>query len=121
MDSACGCCNLNEPAVRKRRFLGYASLVIAFALVALNKIQPPPEWMLWGPVVPFFFGYLNLMQARTRTCVALALLDRDMVEGELQSVKDRETGWKLKKRAYKMMGCSTLLSFLTVLACLRLC
>ncbi|MCA9776572.1 MAG: hypothetical protein KC800_07650 [Candidatus Eremiobacteraeota bacterium] len=121
MDSPCGCCNLNESEVRKRRFLGYASLVIAFALVALNKVQPPPAWMLWGPLVPFFFGYLNLMQARTRTCVALALLDRDMVEGTLQAVKDRETGWKLKKRAYKMIVSSTMLSILTVFVCLRLC
>ena len=101
MDNPCGCCNLNDPEVKKRRILGYASLIIAFVLVALNKLQPPPSWMLWSPAIPFFFGYLNLMQARTRTCVALALLDRDMVEGELQAVKDRETGWQLKVRAYK--------------------
>ena len=57
MDNPCGCCNLNEPEVKKRRILGYASLVIAFALVALNKLHPPPSWMLWSPAIPFFFGY----------------------------------------------------------------
>ena len=120
MDNHCGCCNLNEPEVKKRRFLGYASLVIAFALVALNKLPPPPSWMLWSPVIPFFFGYLNLMQARTRTCVALALLDRDMVEGRLHAVKDRETGWRLKKRAYKMMAGSALIAVLSTIICVRI-
>jgi hypothetical protein len=120
VDNPCGCCNLNEPEVKKRRILGYASLVIAFALVALNKLHPPPSWMLWSPAIPFFFGYLNLMQARTRTCVALALLDRDMVEGELQAVKDRETGWQLKVRAYKMMVGSALVGALTTALLLRL-
>lgn len=120
MDNPCGCCNLNETEVKKRWFLGYASLVVAFALVALNKLQPPPSWMLWGPVIPFFFGYLNLMQARTRTCVALALLDRDMVEGRLQAVKDRETGWQLKVRAYKMMMSAAFLGAISTLLLLKL-
>ena len=120
MDNPCGCCNLNEAEVKKRRFLGYASLVIAFILAALNKLHPPPSWMLWSPMIPFFFGYLNLMQAQTRTCVALALLDRDMVEGELQAVKDRETGWQLKVRAYKMMAGSALLALLSTSICLQL-
>lgn len=120
MDNPCGCCNLNDPEVKKRRILGYVSLIIAFVLVALNKLQPPPSWMLWSPAIPFFFGYLNLMQARTRTCVALALLDRDMVEGELQAVKDRETGWQLKVRAYKMMFGAAILGAVTTLLLIRL-
>jgi len=120
VDNPCGCCNLNDPEVKKRRILGYASLIIAFVLVALNKLQPPPSWMLWSPAIPFFFGYLNLMQARTRTCVALALLDRDMVEGELQAVKDRETGWQLKVRAYKMMFGAAILGAVTTLLLIRL-
>lgn len=112
MTEVCGCCNLNEPEVKKRRVLGYGSLVIAFALAILSKLHPPPGWLQWGPVVPFFFAFLNLMQARTRTCVLLAIVDRDMTEGQLQPVSDRETGWKLKKRSYKMIAAAAALAFL---------
>jgi hypothetical protein len=117
---SCACANLNEPEVNKRRTLGYGSFVAAFALVGLNKVQTPPLWALWMPTVPFFFGYLNLMQAKSKTCVALALADRDMSEGELRPVKDRETGWRLKKRSYKIIAGAGVLAAVSAAICMKL-
>lgn len=116
--SECECCNLNEREVKKRLVLGYGSLMVAFLMVVLNKTQGAPIWVQWTSAVPFFFGYLGLLQARTRTCVALALVDRDMSEGRLCPVSDRETGWRLKKRSYKLIAFSAGLALLSTYLCL---
>lgn len=78
---SCGCQNLNDREVRKRQLLGYGSMVVAFGLVGLGKVQQPPDWVKAMPAIPFFFAYLSLFQARTRTCVMLAFLEKDASQG----------------------------------------
>lgn len=118
--SSCDCSNLNHREVQKRKILGYTSFITAFALVGWNKVTSPPDWVLWMPAVPFFFGYLGLFQARTKTCVALALADRDMSEGKLCPMKDRATGRRLKKRSAKILLGAGALALVTTAVCLRL-
>ena len=103
------CTNLNKSESRKRRVIGYGSFLIALAFAGKSKTS----WV----GVPFFFGYLNILQARTRTGVALALTDRDMSEGKIGPVKDRETGWKLKKRAFKLVLGAGALAVVTTVVC----
>ena len=116
----CGCQNLNDAEVRKRKILGYGSLVVAFALVGLAKFQQPPEWVQAVPAIPFFFAYLNIFQARTRTCVALAFFERDMSQGKLQPVSDRDTSWRLKKRSAKLIAAAAALALLSAAVCWKL-
>jgi hypothetical protein len=118
--AACGCQNLNDHEVKKRKILGYGSLVVAFALVGLAKFQHPPEWVHAMPAIPFFFGYLNILQARTRTCVALAFREADMSQGQLQPVPDRQTGWMLKVRSFKMIALAAVLALLSAAICWKL-
>jgi hypothetical protein len=109
--------NLSDWEVRKRLAKGYGSFLAAFALVGMNQGKLPPHLAQWAPAVPFFLGYINLMQAKKRTCVTLAVTDRDMLDGKLGPVKDRETGWRLKKRAFKMIVGAGLLAAVSATVC----
>ncbi len=116
----CGCHNLSQREVTKRQNLAYSSFVVAFALVGYQKVVAQPDWVQWMPMIPFFVGFLGIFQAKTRTCVALALADKDMTEDKLGPVKDRETGWKLKKRSAKIIAGAAALAFVATAICQRL-
>ena len=117
---SCGCQNLNDVEVKKRKILGYGSMVVAFALVAMSKVQQPPDWVQAMPAIPFFFAYLNMLQARTRTCVMLALLEKDMSDGQLQPVQDRASSWSLKKRSFKLIAAAGALAVVSAAICWKL-
>lgn len=117
---SCGCQNLNDIEVKKRKILGYGSMVVAFALVGMSKVQQPPAWVQAMPAIPFFFAYLNLFQARTRTCVMLAFQEKDMSEGQLQPVQDRASSWKLKKRSFKLIAGAGALALVSAAICWRI-
>ncbi len=117
---ACGCQNLNDNEVRKRKVLGYSSLVIAFAVVGLNKVQQPDAWVHATTSIPFFFAYLNLFQARQRTCVALAFQEIDYSGPAMQPIEDRETGRRLKRRSAKMIAGAAALAALSAAVCWKI-
>lgn len=112
------CRNIDSEAASGRLRGGYLCLLAAFALVVLIKIVQPATWVQLTPALPFFLGYLNLLQARTRTCAVTALLEQDRSEGEPQPVKDRETGWRLKQRSAKLMLAAAILAALSTVVCL---
>lgn len=118
--SCSSCCNLNDTEVQKRRLLGYASLLAAFALVVLSKLQRLPEWVQILPAIPFFVAYLNLFQVRSRTCVALAFMERDLSNGQLQATPDRATSRRLKKRSAKMIASALVLALVSAAICWKL-
>lgn len=115
--SDCGCQNLNDYEVKKRKIMGYGSLLVAFALVGLSKVQEQPEWVAAMPAIPFFFGYLNLGQARSRTCVLLAFAEKDKSGDQTLPVSDRATSRRLKKRSAKIILGSAALAVLTAALC----
>lgn len=107
------CCNLNDPEVKKRQRLSALSFFTAFGAVFLSKLYQPLSWFSLLAAVPFFIGYLGLLQAKARTCVLLAFQEIDLSRAEPQPIPDRETGWLLKKRSIKIIinaGCLALLS-----------
>lgn len=118
--AACGCQNLNDNEVRKRKVLGYGSLVIAFAVVGINKVQQPEAWVHATTAIPFFFAYLNLFQARQRTCVALAFQEIDLTGPSMQPIEDRETGRRLKRRSVKMIAGAAALAALSAAICWKI-
>ncbi len=113
----CGCQNLNDREVKKRKILGYGSLVVAFALVGLSKVPDQPDWVAAMPAIPFFFGYLNLGQARSRTCVLLAFTEKDQSTDQTLPVSDRATSRRLKKRSAKIILGSAAFAVLTAALC----
>lgn len=119
-EASCGCQNLNDGEVRKRKLLGYGSLVVAFAVVGVNKVQQPEAWVHATTAIPFFFAYLNLFQARTRTCVALAFQEIDLSGSSMQPIEDRETGRRLKRRSVKMIAGAAALAAVSAAVCWKL-
>lgn len=113
----CGCQNLNDDEVRKRQVMGYGSLLFAFALVAMSKLSESSQWLAAGSAFAFFLGYLNLGQARTRTCVMLAFAEKDKTGAQTQPVLDRATSRRLKKRSLKIILGSAVLAIFTATLC----
>lgn len=113
----CGCQNLNDYEVKKRKIMGYGSLVVAFALVGFSKLSEQPDWVAFMPAIPFFFGYLNLGQAKTRTCVLLAFVEKDKSGDQLLPVSDRATSRRLKKRSAKIILGAAALAVVTTALC----
>ncbi len=113
----CGCQNLNDYEVKKRKIMGYGSLVVAFALVGFSKVSEQPEWVSAMPAIPFFFGYLNLGQAKSRTCVLLAFAEKDKSGDQLLPVSDRATSRRLKKRSAKIILGAAALAIVTAALC----
>lgn len=94
--------NIGPRETRKRRVMGIAALgagaVLAFALVVVGA-----PW--WSRVVVFFpvwLAALGLLQARERTCVALAARGvRNMDAGELP-IEDETTTRELRDKARRI-------------------
>lgn len=107
------CCNLNGLEVKRRQKLSVLSFFTAFAAVFLSKLYQPLSWLGLLSAVPFFIGYLGLLQAKARTCVLLAFQEIDLSRAKPQPIPDRATGWLLKKRSIKIIinaGCLAILS-----------
>lgn len=110
--------NIDSRGASLRRRGGYLCLLTAFVLVGLNKLFAPSLWARLAPAIPFFLGYLNLLQAATKTCALVALQEQDRSEGQLQPVEDRETGWRLKQRSVKLILASACLAIVSTVICL---
>lgn len=116
--SQCHCRNLDARGARNRRRTGFICLLLGFLTVVLGKVCEAALWLRLVPAVPFFVGYLGLLQSQTKTCVVLALLEKDTSQGRVEPIEDRETGWQLKRQALKLIGGAALLALLSTLACL---
>src|SRR5581483_5941374 len=85
--------NLTARGVDRRRRLGIFALAVgvlaAAALIALHA----PRWTRGLLVVPFGIGIAGVLQARERTCVALAAVSmREEPDGSYCSVSAADTG-----------------------------
>jgi hypothetical protein len=91
---------------RKRRLLGIVALTVgvgvAFVLVATDA----PRWSRLIVFFPIWIAGLGLLQAREKTCIALAargLCNMDVGEAELEDEKMierlRENARKINRRA----------------------
>ena len=94
--------NLGPGETRKRRVMGFAALaagaVLAFALVVVGA----PWWSRAVVFFPVWLAALGLLQARERTCVALAARGVcNMDEGELP-LEDETAARELRDKARRI-------------------
>ncbi|HKG13830.1 MAG TPA: hypothetical protein VKB12_10840 [Pyrinomonadaceae bacterium] len=94
--------NIGPGETRKRRVLGLAALaagaVLAFGLVVVGA----PWWSRAVVFFPVWLAALGLLQARERTCVALAARGVcNMDAGEL-SVEDETAARELRDKARRI-------------------
>jgi len=96
--------NLGSKGKRNRLLLGLFAMVTslgyASALVVLGC-----HWVWrFSLFLPVFFGVLLLLQARTRTCVALAALGAWDLDCGTQHIPDPDLERRLRHRAYMLVG-----------------
>jgi hypothetical protein len=99
-------CNIGPRERRKRRVMGYVSLgvgvAVAFLLVVLDAPRPARAMVFF----PIWMAGLGLLQAREKTCIALAargLRNLDSGEERVANAKLetqlRETARRINRRA----------------------
>lgn len=78
-------CNIGPRERRKRRLMGYVSLAVTVGVAFILLTLGAPRWSRAIIFLPAWLAGLGLLQARERTCIALAargLINMD--EGEVK-------------------------------------
>lgn len=110
--------NIGPGETRKRRVLGIAALaagaLLAFALVVAGA----PWWSRVFVFFPVWLAALGLLQARERTCVALAARGVcNMDEGE-QPIEDDRAARELRDKARRINRRALLVAAIVTLVAL---
>ena len=110
--------NVGPGESRKRRLMGIAALaagaLLAFALVAMGV----PFWMRAVVFFPIWLAALGLLQARERTCVALAARGVcNMDEGEAP-IEDETRARELREKARRINRRAMIIAALVTLVAL---
>jgi hypothetical protein len=88
-DSVVACQNLGPKEIRKRRLLGYLALNVGFILAIIFIWQDVSDFVRVLVFIPFFVGYLGILQALQKTCVVLALKgQQNQDQGDVPIVED---------------------------------
>jgi len=95
-------CNIGPRERRKRRALGYVSLAVAVAAAFVLVVLGAPRW--WRAVVffPTWMAGLGLLQARERTCIALAARGLRNLDAGEEEVGDPAAAARLREAARRI-------------------
>jgi hypothetical protein len=96
--------NIGPRGQQRRRMLGFVSLAAGLLLIImLNQVDTAPGWGLIA-FLPFWGSALGVLEARERTCVALAARgSRDLDDGEMPVVHSAERE-KLRQQARRIQA-----------------
>ncbi len=94
------CLNLGPKEIRKRRLFGYLCLNVGLILAIVFVWQDVADWVRLLVFIPFFFGYLGILQAIQKTCVVLAFAGQQNQDQGAEAVVDEAIKRKLKVRSY---------------------
>lgn len=106
------CQNLGPREIRKRRLLGYLSFNIGLVMALLFIWQNVSDFLRMLVFIPFFFGYLGILQSLQKTCVFLAFQGKQNNDQGNEAVTDQALRRKLKTRSVWILILSTLLALI---------
>ncbi len=69
-----GVCNINKVDVLKRRYIGFVGISLGILLSIFIIVTDLDIYRRLIVFVPFFIGYLGLIQSRSKFCVQYAIL-----------------------------------------------
>lgn len=99
-------CNIGPRERRKRRLMGYVSLAVTVGVAFVLLTLGAPRWSRAVIFIPAWLAALGLLQARERTCIALAsrgLRNLDAGEEEIDdpglAASLRESARRVHRRA----------------------
>jgi hypothetical protein len=110
--------NIGPAEIRKRRVGGYGSFIVALAALIWLDASGISLWWRLGLFPLIWTGSLGVMQARARTCVALAARGVCNLDGTVRRVEDTGEAASLVASARRITWRATLLAI--VLAALTL-
>ncbi len=93
------CQNLGPKEIRKRRLLGYLAINIGLILAIIFIWQDVSDYLRMLVFIPFFVGYLGILQAIQKTCVVLALKGQQNQDQGNQPVIEDALRQKLWRRS----------------------
>jgi hypothetical protein len=94
--------NIGPRERRKRRLLGFVAFTVGVATAFVLVVYDAPRWSRLIIFFPVWIGGLGLIQAREKTCIALAARGTcNMDDGE-ESVTDRRLIEELRRKARKI-------------------
>jgi hypothetical protein len=95
-------CNIGPREQRKRRLMGIVALVVGVCAAFVLVVYSAPRWSRLIVFFPIWMAGLGLMQAREKTCIALAARGtRNMDEGE-ESIEDEEMAQQLRSKSKRI-------------------
>lgn len=104
--------NLGPKGIRIRLVSGGVVLLTTIAVaVAMFRVGAHPLWRA-ALFLPLFAGIVLVLQARARTCVALAAIGAWDLDCGIQRVPDRDLEARLRHRAYVLLCAAFLASIL---------
>ena len=109
------CQNLGVKETSKRNRIGalgfFTGIILALIFITLNS----PNSIRLLVFVPFFVGYLGLLQAHYKTCVVLGLRGQQNMDQGNEAVADPIQRTKIGSRAIKILISAALLAGLCTL------
>lgn len=110
--SAVACQNLGPRETRKRRLLGYLSINVGLVLAIVFIWQNVSDYLRMLVFIPFFFGYLGVLQSLQKTCVFLALKGKQNLDQGNEEVVDAAIKRKLFTRSIWTLILTTIMALL---------
>ncbi len=93
------CQNLGPKETRKRRLLGYLAINVGLILAIVFIWQDVSDSLRMLIFIPFFVGYLGILQAIQKTCVVLALKGQQNQDQGNEPVVENTLRQKLWRRS----------------------
>ena len=94
--------NIGPRERRKRRLLGVVALTVGVSVAFVLVIMQAPRWSRLIIFFPIWIAGLGLMQAREKTCIALAAMGKcNLDEGE-ESLDDADLIEQLRAKARRI-------------------
>lgn len=108
--------NIGSKERRKRLFLGLAVHAVTLCVAAAFIHYDVGIWWRAGLFLPFWLGFLGLIQAQLKTCVMYAAKDSCNMDNGVEKIKDGNVAAKLRKKA-KSVYITSLVSalFMTIM------
>lgn len=94
------CQNLGPKETRKRKLFGYLALNVGLVLALIFIWQNVDDLIRMTVFIPFFLGYLGVLQSIQKTCVVLGLKGMENQDQGNQALVDAELQRKLRTRSY---------------------
>lgn len=94
--------NIGPREQRKRRLLGVVALTVGVAAAFVLVVFEAPRWSRAVVFFPVWLAGLGLLQAREKTCIALAARGVCNMDAGEESVVDETTLGRLRDKAHRI-------------------